>query len=136
MNDQKFMDCIRGCPVIYDRSSNDFNPIQMGPTCQLAPSNFYRRLELDPKPSEFQFQPSCYTGVKTQGHTQCQSQIIELEPRPSLKKKCFFWSNSYKIEVIITSLIEMLDLSDFGHMTTSAIQNESCDKVLLVISWT
>ena len=30
----------------------------------------------------------------------------------------------------------MLDLSDFGHMTTSAIQNESCDKVLLVISWT
>ena len=35
-------------------------------------------------------------------------------------KKRFFWSNPYKIEVI-TSLIEMLELPNLGHMTTSAI---------------
>ena len=36
-------------------------------------------------------------------------------------KKRFFWSNPYKIEVMITFLIEMLQLPDFGHMTTSII---------------
>ena len=34
-------------------------------------------------------------------------------------KKQFFWSNPYKIEVMITSVIQMLELPDFGHMTTS-----------------
>ena len=28
----------------------------------------------------------------------------------------FFWSNPYKIEVMITSLTEMIDLPNFGHM--------------------
>ena len=36
---------------------------------------------------------------------------------------------------MITSLIEMLDLLNFGHMTTSTIQFESFDKTLLVTSW-
>ena len=36
-------------------------------------------------------------------------------------KKCFFWSNPYKIEIMITSLIEMLELPNVGHMTTSTI---------------
>ena len=36
-------------------------------------------------------------------------------------KKQFFWSNPYKIEVMITFLIEMLQLPNFGHMTTSII---------------
>ena len=31
-------------------------------------------------------------------------------------KKVIFWLNSYKIEVIITSLMEMLDLPSFDHM--------------------
>ena len=47
--------------------------------------------------------------------------IVELEPKPPLKKKWFFWSNPYKIEVVITSLIEMLQLPNFGHMNTSTI---------------
>ena len=34
------------------------------------------------------------------------------------QKKRFFWSNPYKIEVIITSLTEMLELPNFGCMTT------------------
>ena len=36
-------------------------------------------------------------------------------------KKGFFWSNPYKIEVMITVLIEMLQLPNFGHMITSII---------------
>ena len=36
-------------------------------------------------------------------------------------KKQFFWSNPYKIEVMITSVIQMLELPNFGHMTTSII---------------
>ena len=36
-------------------------------------------------------------------------------------KKWFFWSNPYKIKVMITSLIEMLELPNFSHMTASTI---------------
>ena len=36
-------------------------------------------------------------------------------------KKRFFWSNPCKIEVMITSLTEMLEFPNFGHMTTSAM---------------
>ena len=61
--------------------------------------------------------------VKFQRHTQCQSQIIELEPRNPFKKLVFL-VKSYKIEFIITSL-----------MTTFTIQIESRDKSFLVASW-
>ena len=37
------------------------------------------------------------------------------------QKNCFFWTNPYEIEVMITSLIEMLQLPNFDHMTTTAI---------------
>ena len=37
------------------------------------------------------------------------------------QKKHFFWSNPYKIEVMITFLIEMLQLPYFGHMTASIV---------------
>ena len=37
---------------------------------------------------------------------------------------------------MITSLIEMLDLPNFGHMTTFTKQFDSRDKVLSVTSWT
>ena len=33
-------------------------------------------------------------------------------------KTVVFWSNPYKIEVVITSLIEMLQLPNFSHMNT------------------
>ena len=36
-------------------------------------------------------------------------------------KRRFFLSNPHKIEVVITSLIEMLQLPNFGHMNTSTI---------------
>ena len=50
------------------------------------------------------------------------------------QKKWFFWSNLYKIEVMITSVIQMQQLPNFGHMTTSMLWFYSCDRVLLVTS--
>ena len=37
---------------------------------------------------------------------------------------------------MVTSLIEMLELPNFDHTTTSQIQFESRDKILMVTSWT
>ena len=37
------------------------------------------------------------------------------------QKRWFLWSNPDKIKVIITSLIEMVALPNFGPMTTSTI---------------
>ena len=36
---------------------------------------------------------------------------------------------------MITSLIEMLELQNFGHMNTPAVQFESRNTTLLVTSW-
>ena len=60
-------------------------------------------------------------------------QIIELEPRPPLKK-VFFLVKSL-IEVMITSLIVVLELPNIGHMTTSRTQYKSLIRILLVTSW-
>ena len=43
-------------------------------------------------------------------------------------------SNLYKIEVMITSLIEMLELPNFGHMITPTKQFEPRGKIPLVTS--
>ena len=44
------------------------------------------------------------------------SKLLDLnQDHPS--KKWFFWSNSYKIEIVITSLIEMLELLNFRQLT-------------------
>ena len=37
------------------------------------------------------------------------------------QKAWFFWSTPYKIEVMITSLIEILELPNFGHIATCTI---------------
>ena len=37
---------------------------------------------------------------------------------------------------MIASFVEMLDLPNFGHMTTFTLSFESRDKTLLVTSWT
>ena len=90
------------------------------PPYQFFSCNFYKRRNQPLKLSDFQFQPLCHTGVKFQGHTQCQSQIIELQLTAPLKK-LFFLVNLYKIDVMITSLIEMLELPNFDHMINSTI---------------
>ena len=51
------------------------------------------------------------------------------------QKMQFFCSTPYKIEVVITSFIEMLELPSFGHMNTCTIEFESRDKILLMTSW-
>ena len=65
--------------------------------------------------------PFCHTAVKFQVHTSCHSQIIKLEPRPTHKKKRFFWSNPYKNEIMRTYLIEMLELPNFAYITISTV---------------
>ena len=47
--------------------------------------------------------------------------LLNLNQDHPSKKKRFFGSNSDKIEVMITFLIEMIQLPNFGHMTTSII---------------
>ena len=61
------------------------------------------------------------------------AQIIELEPRPPPQKKCSFWSNPYKIEVMITSPIEVQQLQIFVHLAISI--SDSRGNILLVTSW-
>ena len=109
----------------FCRNFSFFNPIQhrgrqkAPPPFQFFPFNFYKRENQPPRLSNFQFQPFYHTSVKFEVHNQCQFQIIELEPRLHLKK--ILQSNSYKIEFMITFLIEMLQLPNFGHKTTSII---------------
>ena len=62
---------------------------QKGPHQQFFPCNFYKRRNQPPNPSDFQFQPFWHTGVKFQICALYQSQIIEIQPRPPLKKSTF-----------------------------------------------
>ena len=63
------------------------------------------------------------------------SKLLNLnQKKPS--KNWFFWWNPYKIDVMITSVINLQELPSFGHMTTHTTEFESCDKTLLVTSWT
>ena len=52
------------------------------------------------------------------------------------KKKRLFCSNPYKFEVMITSLIEILDLANCSHIITFIIWFKSRNKNLLVMSLT
>ena len=56
------------------------------------------------------------------------------QTKTTSQKKWFLRSNPYKIKVMTTSLIEMLDLRNFVHMTTSTIWFDSRDKTLLMSS--
>ena len=46
---------------------------------------------------------------------------IQNKKKSTPQKKWFFWSKPYKIEVLITSLIEIPELPNFSHMVTSTI---------------
>ena len=64
------------------------------------------------------------------------SQIVALELRVPLRESWFFLSNTYEIEAMITSLIKMLELANFSHLTTFTILFEERDKMYLMMSWT
>ena len=53
--------------------------------------------------------------------TYASPKSLNLNQDHPLEKIVFFWSNPYKLEFMTTSLIEMLELLNFGHMTTSTI---------------
>ena len=52
--------------------------------------------------------------------TNTNPKLLKLNQDHTSKDR-FFWLNPYKIEVMINSLIKMLELQNFGHMTISAI---------------
>ena len=54
---------------------------------QFLPNNFSKSRKCPSKLSDLQFKP--FRDIAVKFHTQYQSQIIELEPRPSLKKIIF-----------------------------------------------
>ena len=63
---------------------------QKGPPYQFfSCANFYKHNNYPLKFSDFQFQPFCHTDVNFQGNSQCQSQIVKLEPSSPVKKVVF-----------------------------------------------
>ena len=80
---------------------------QKGLSYQFFPCNFW-------KSKTFSFNP----GVKFIPSTSPKLLNVNQDHPP---KKRFFWSSSYKIDVMITSLIQILELPNFGHMTTATI---------------
>ena len=57
--------------------------------------------------------------------------LLNLNQEDSSKKR-LFWSNHYKIEFMVISLKEILELPNFGHTTTSTIEFDSFKKILLL----
>ena len=84
---------------------NNLNPIQDGEGAKSSSISF------SPKFLSFSFN----TFATLLQHF---SQIIDFELKASLTKNWFFWSNPYKIEVMTTPLIEMLELPNFDYMNT------------------
>ena len=73
-------------------------------------------------PTSFSPVTSTNVGISPQNFLtfSANPKLLNLNQDHSSKKR-FFWSNPYKIEVMITSLTQMLELPNFGHMTTSII---------------
>ena len=68
----------------------------------------------------FSFNPSATLVQNFKATPSAIPKLLDLnQDHPS--EKYFFWSNPYKIKFKITSLIEMLELPKFGHMTTPTI---------------
>ena len=88
----------------------------------LSPQNF----------STFSFNPFATLEQNFMVIPSSSTKLLNLNQDHPLQK--LFWSNSYKIDVMITSLIEILVLLNLGHMTTPKIQFESRDEILLVTS--
>ena len=72
---------------------------QKGSLYQFFLCNLYKRTNYPQKLSDFQFEPFSHTGVKCQGHTQCQPQITELKSRPPIKKTRFFGQIFVKLKL-------------------------------------
>ena len=76
----------------------------------------------------FSFNPFSTLALNFKAMPSPSPKLFDLNQKP-LSKNWFFWSNPYKIEVMITSLIEMLELPNFGQMTKSTVCFESLDKI-------
>ena len=92
-----------------------------GAPYQFFPCSFCERTKLAPK--------TFWLLVLTFLADWCKVSSLQLVPVPTYwtstkttrQKKRFLWSNLYKIDVMITSLIQMVQLPNFGHMTKPTI---------------
>ena len=62
-------------------------------------------------------------------------QLEKIKHRPHFDERLNHL-NPYQIEVMITSLIDVLQLPNFVHITASTIKLESRDKILVLTSQT
>ena len=84
--------------------------------CQFSPWNFYKRKNWPENIFDFQFQPFCHTCVNFKVIPSASPNLLNLT---NPQKSDFVGIWPFKIEIMITSLKEMLELPDLGHMTTS-----------------
>ena len=105
-----------------------FNPIQDGGGGKKTPYQFFTDNPVTSTNEGLRPQYILTFGLTFLSHW-CKISRSYLVPVPNYwtwtkttpQKKQFFWSNPYKIEVMITSPIEMLELPNFGQVTTSTI---------------
>ena len=102
-----------------------FNPIQDGGAKRPLPISFSPVTSTNVGISSQNFLTFCFNPFATLPPCcrYSQSQISELGTKTTPQKNVVFLVKScpYKIEVVITSLIEMLELPNFRHMITSTI---------------
>ena len=89
-----------------------------------APTSFspvaYTNLGISPKSIlPFTFNSFDILVEKFKAIPSASPKVLNLNQEDPSKK--FFCSNAYKIEVMITSVIEILELPNLGHMTLSTI---------------
>ena len=105
----------------------NFNPIQDGAVQKALPplplasfsSVTSRNVEISPqKVLTFSFNLFATLVSNFKVISSVSPKLLNLNQEDPSKKN---WSNPYKIEVMITSLIEMLDLPNSGHLTTSTV---------------
>ena len=85
---------------------------------QFFACNFYKRWKQPSKLSDFQFNLFAKLVENVKAIPSASSKLLNLN-REHPSKKRFFWSNHYKIELTMTSVIKMLELPNLGHMNAS-----------------
>ena len=99
-------------------------PITMGerakrPLYQFFHFNFHKHRNYSQNVLTFRYNPFTILVQHFKAIPSAGPKLLNLSQDHTSKK--IFWSNSYKSEVMITSLTEMLELPNFGQMTTSEV---------------
>ena len=115
-----------------------FNPFQDVGWLTRSPASFPPATSTSVKISLKNFQNFSFNSFSTLVETfkpipSASSKLLNLNQGHSSKKNVVFLIKPYKNEITITSLIEMIELSEFAHMTTSLLSVKSRVDFLLVM---